>query len=125
VGIHLLHRDKVAQSFLKVAGNYGDVFRTAEQRQELQQLHEGIAAVLEGPMLLHDLDELEPQDDRGADPALDDADAESDYGDFDEEISERLMQEFERELDRGRELERGTKLKVHQARQWQQQRAAI
>jgi hypothetical protein len=57
-------------------------------------------------MLLHDLDELEPQDDGGADPAGDDIENESDYGDFDEEIAEQLMQEFERELERAWEPRR-------------------
>jgi hypothetical protein len=104
VGIQLLHRGKVAQSFLKVARKYGDVYVTAEQRLELEQLHVRIVAALGAPMVLHDLDELEPRDDGGADPAHD-VDGESDYGDFDEEIAEQLMQEFERELERGREPE--------------------
>jgi hypothetical protein len=102
----VLHRDKVTQSFLKVASKYGDVYLSADQRLELQQLHERIVAALGAPMLLHAPDELEPQDDGGVDPARDDIDNESDYGDFDEEIAEQLMQEFEGELERACEPRR-------------------
>jgi hypothetical protein len=101
----LQHRDKVAQSFLKVARKYGDVLLTAEQRRLLETLHERIVVALASPPLQHDPDELEPQDDEAADPPRDNDDAETDYGDFDEEAAVQLMQEIEREIEAQRELD--------------------
>jgi hypothetical protein len=100
VQIELLHRDKVIRSFLKVAKKGGEVFWTADQQRELQQLHEGIVPAL-GVMLEqleHDLDEPEGGDE-GAEQLDDDAENEPDHGGFDEEVAERLIQQYERQVE--------------------------
>jgi hypothetical protein len=67
---------------------------TAMQLRHLEELHEQIVGVL-GTQLQQDVDHV---DDEGDELLGDGADDETDYGDFDDEFAERLMQEFERQM---------------------------
>jgi hypothetical protein len=94
IRIQLLHRDKVVLSFLRKVWKYGNLMMTAMQLRHLEELHEQIVGVL-GTQLQQDVDHV---DDEGDELLGDGADDETDYGDFDDEFAERLMQEFERQM---------------------------
>jgi hypothetical protein len=103
VQILLLHRAKVALSFLRAAKKRKNAFFwTPEQQQELQELHEAIVEVLGVPLeeFQHDMEQADGEE--GVELPADNDDNASDHGGLDEEVVDRLMQEFEREV----ELER-------------------
>jgi hypothetical protein len=94
VRIQLLHRDKVALSFLRMVRKHGNLMMTAMQLRHLEELHERIVGVL-GTPLEYDVDQVDHQ---GDEPPGDEAHDDTDYGDFDDEFAARLMQEFERQM---------------------------
>jgi hypothetical protein len=94
IRIKLLHRDKVALSFLRMVKKHGYLMMTVLQLRELEELNDRIVEVLDTP-LDHDVDHV---DHEGDEPPADEADDGTDYGDFDDEFAERLMQEFERQM---------------------------
>jgi hypothetical protein len=110
VQIQLLHRQKVALSFLKAAKKRkNQYFWSAAQHRQLQEVHDGIAAALDMPLrqLEYDADEMEAVDgdndegDEGGDNA-------SENGNLQEEVADRLMHIFEREVELDRDPEDNT-----------------